>query len=91
MNLTAQEKAFFADFALLLQKHEEMDGQFSLWRIHQHHNLEADEVLHETSDIQKRVSITSVIKKENLPQSAFPSQWVVRANGDISVNFWCCD
>lgn len=89
--MSNQEQVFFKDFSALLNKHPEMDGQFSLWRVHQHHDLLEDEVLHEMSDITTRTSTTRVIKRNALPKSAFVSQWIVRADGTVRTNTWCCD
>ena len=91
MNLSTQEMDFFKDFSALLKKHEALDGKFSLWRVHQHHDMRPDEVLHEISDLGTRTSTTRVVKKDALPNAAFVSQWIVRADGTIQPNTWCCD
>jgi hypothetical protein len=38
-----------------------------------------------------RTSTVSVIKKETLPETAFASQWLVKADGSIKPVVWCCD
>jgi hypothetical protein len=91
MDFSTPEQHFFQDFSDLLKKHAAMDGKFSLWRVHQHHEMEEDEVLHEISDLITRTSTVRVIKKEALPETAFVSQWVVKADGSIKPASWCCD
>jgi len=46
MNISMQEQQFFQDFSALLKKHSAMDGKFSLWRVHQHHEIKEDELLY---------------------------------------------
>lgn len=91
MNLSTQEQQFFHDFSALLEKYPTMDGQFSLWRVHQHHDLQEHEVLHEVSDPMLRTSTVRVINKDTLPETAFASQWLVKADGTIKTVVWCCD
>ena len=91
MNLSIQEQQFFQDFSALLEKHPAMDGKFSLWRVHQHHDLQDHETLHEISDLPMRTSTVRVINKNTLPDTAFVSQWLVKADGTINTVSWCCD
>lgn len=91
MNVSQREQAFFQDFSALLKKHADMDGKFSLWRVHQHHSLEDDEILHETSDLEQRTSTVRAIKKTELPEAAFASQWLIKADGSVEAAVWCCD
>ncbi len=89
--LSIQEELFFQDFSKLLKKHTAMDGKFSLWRVHTHHQIKADEVLHESSDKRARTSTTRVINKKRLPKEAFISQWLVKGDGTRKAAVWCCD
>jgi hypothetical protein len=91
MKLSSQEQHFFHAFSELLKKHADMNGKFSLWRVHQHHTLQKDEILHETSDPNHRTSTVRVIQKTCLPDTAFPAQWLVKANGSIETTIWCCE
>lgn len=90
-HLSIQEELFFQDFSKLLKKHATMDGKYSLWRVHAHHALKADEVLHETSNKLARTSTAKVIKKTLLPKNAFVSQWIVRSDGSKKPEMWCCE
>jgi hypothetical protein len=91
MDISSQEQAFFQAYANLLKKYRHMNGKFGLWRVHQHHTIGDDELLHEVSDPVKRTSTIRVIKKNNLPDTAFASQWLIKANGTIKATVWCCD
>lgn len=75
----------------MLQEFEDMEGKFSLWKVHHHFPLQDNEVLHETSDLQKRQSTVSVIKSSALPDNAFISQWMVSKDGTYVGTTWCCD
>ncbi|MBA2651638.1 MAG: hypothetical protein H0U73_05155 [Tatlockia sp.] len=89
--LSTREQEFFGAFSNLLKDFEDFDGKYSLWKVHNHFSVMKDEVLHETSDSNRRESITSVIKADQLPDSAFVSQWVVLADGTVEPEKWCCD
>lgn len=89
--LTTREQAFFSEYTELLKKFDDMDGKFSLWRVHEHFDVDEAEVLYETSDVSARKSLVQVVKKTQLPEKAFVSQWVVLADGTIKPSTWCCD
>lgn len=89
--LCTREQEFFGAFSNLLEKFEDLNGKFSLWKVHNHFPIMKDEVLHETSDSDKRESTTKVIKASQLPNNAFISQWVVLADGTVQAERWCCD
>lgn len=89
--LTPREQQFFKAFSHLLQEYDDMDGKFSLWKVHKHFTLQDNEVLHETSDTYKRESTVRVIDKSDLPQNAFVSQWLVSKDGSYIQSSWCCD
>lgn len=91
MDISMQEQQFFQDFSDLLSKHAAMDGKFSLWRVHQHHEIAEDEVLHEVSDSIMRTSTINIIKKETLPEAAFASSWLIKSDGSVKPIVWCCD
>jgi len=90
MGLNARESEFFGAYMKLLSEYQDMDGRFGLWRIHKHFDINDDEVLHETSDAGNRVSTVNVIKKQDLPNHAFVSQWIVSSSG-TKPGSWCCD
>ncbi len=65
-----------------------MVEKYGIWKIHQHFDLKNDEVFHETSDEEKKLSTLSIIKKASLPKNAYPTSWKL-TNAGAEVVTWC--
>lgn len=89
--LTQKDLEFFQEVSTLIYaKYPEMKDKFGIWRIHQHFELEQDEVFHETSNPKTRESTLRIIKKNELPLGAFASTWRLTPQGP-AIATWCCD
>lgn len=75
---------------LLVEKYPELYEKFGIWRAHQHFVLNEDEVFHETSNEETKESVLRIIKKSELPKTAFASAWHITNQGPV-VATWCCD
>ncbi len=91
LTLDERDHAFFkAVHDLMKNQYPEMEDKFGIWRIHEHFELNADELFHETSDHETKESTLRIVKKKDLPQEAFASTWKLTGTEPI-VATWCCD
>lgn len=89
--LIERDLDFFQEVkALMDKKFPEMKEKFGIWRIHQHFELDSNEVFHETSNTLTRESTLRIINKQNLPENAFVSSWCLTDSGPLAAT-WCCD
>jgi len=90
-SVNSEELDFFNAVSELMDRSfPSMRERFGLWRIHQHFALAEGEVFHETSNSEIRESTLRIIKKEELPKTAFASTWKLTPQGPL-VGTWCCD
>jgi hypothetical protein len=88
--LEERDLEFFNEVSELMnRKFPDMKEKFGIWRVHQHFELNSDEVFHETSNPMTRESTLRIIKKENLPKNAFVSSWSLKDG--FKPQTWCCD
>ena len=89
--LTERDEAFFNDvFSLIQSKYPGMTDKFGIWRVHEHFEINEDEVFHETSNPKTKESTLKIIKKSELPKGAFASSWKFTQAGPLEAT-WCCD
>lgn len=89
--LDAREQELFNEiFHLMNTKFTDLKEKFGIWRIHNHFDINEDEVFHETSDPVTRESTLRIIKRKDLPQNAFASSWQLTDKGAVAA-LWCCD
>jgi len=91
LKLNERDIEFFQDvYSLMKNKYPGMEDRFGIWRVHQHFELEEDELFHETSDSKAKESVLKIVKKEDLSEKAFASTWKLTETGPV-VATWCCD
>lgn len=89
--LSERDTQFFGEvYELMKNKYPEMEEKFGIWRVHQHFELGADEVFHETSNEETKESVLKIVKKNDLPKNAFVSSWKL-SQGRPTPQQWCCD
>lgn len=89
--LNQRDHEFFAAISALIQNSfPEMAEKFGIWKVHQHFEIGEDEIFHETSNTSNRESTLRIIKKNELPEGAFPSTWKFENNKLVAAT-WCCD
>ena len=64
---TELENEFFsAVFALMQTSYPEMAEQFGIWRVHNHFEIDEDEIFHETSNAETKESTLRSFQKNRL-------------------------
>ena len=93
LQLNPIEMTFLKDYIVLVKKYPELKGKFGLSRLHDHFDLEDNEVLHETTDELTQVSVTRKIHRDELPNDAVPALFDDGGGNLMSVGVrnWCCD
>jgi len=90
-NLNENDIKFFEDvYELMKNKYPGMEDRFGMWRLHQHFELNDDELFHETTNLDTKESTLRIINKKDLPNSAIPTTWQLTAAGP-TIQTWCCD
>ena len=93
LEMNPLEFKFFKGYLALVRQYLELKGKFGIARLHDHFDLERDEVLLETSDEQSRTSVTRVVPRASLSAAAVPA--IISDGeghlGNVQVQSWCCD
>lgn len=87
--LSEAEKAMFREVAAVMARHN-TTRKFSLALTHQHFDLRDGEVLHETTDVDTRVSTVRPVPKSEMPEGSFPTQWNVCTEAAGDPTQYCC-
>lgn len=86
--LNNQEIEMFNEISQILKKYEGSCRKFGLFHVHDHFDIDKDEVLYETNNPTRRTHEVVVKKKDDV-KNAKPTQWVIN-NKKIEIKQYCC-
>lgn len=93
LGLSAQEFAFLNEYTKLVNKFQDLNGNFDLAKTYQHFELADNEVLHETTDLKLKILTARVVDIIDLPPTSIPAIFDDGGGDAIASRpmTWCFD
>jgi hypothetical protein len=90
LQLSKKEISMMCEISDIFKKYKSSTRAFGINLIHNHFEIEKDEILYETHNKSNRTLFTLPVKKKNI-QSALATSWQINEDRVISVSSLCCD
>lgn len=80
--ISVDEQDFLLEVLRVFAAHPAIASRFAIARAHSHFPISRDEILYETTDVQRRESTVRPVKTSELPEDSFVSQWSIETSHD---------